>query len=51
MDRRTDAMKALLLLGSLVVILEPALMVRAVGTRRIVRGGPGGPCHKLGLCL
>lgn len=32
MDRQTDAMRALLLLGSLLVSLESALLVRAVGT-------------------
>lgn len=41
-DQRTDAMRALLLLGSLLVSLESALLVRAVGTRRIVLGWPWG---------
>lgn len=41
-DQQTDAMSALLLLGSLLGSLESTLLVRAVGTRRIVLGWPCG---------
>lgn len=44
LDQRTDAMKVVLLLGSLLVSLESALLVRAMETR-IVLG-----LHSLGLC-
>lgn len=38
MDQQTDAMRALLLLGALLVSLESTVSVRTVGTRRVTLG-------------
>lgn len=42
LDQQTDPMRALLLLGVLLVSLESAVLVKAVGTRRVVLGWPWG---------
>ena len=38
MDQQTDAMRALLLLGALLVSLESTVSVRTVGTGRVTLG-------------
>lgn len=40
MDQQRDAMRALLLLGALLVSLESTVSVRTVGTRRVILGWP-----------
>ena len=40
MDQQTDTMRALLLLGALLVSLESTVSVRTVGTRRVILGWP-----------